>query len=65
MFKLLQDDQFQHMASVLASWMDNDEDGCVDNPSVLTKLLEKFEEYGVEVQPAILGPGNQLTVANS
>ena len=53
------------MASVLASWMDNDEDGCVDNPSVLTKLLEKFEEYGVEVQPAILGPGNQLTVANS
>ena len=59
MFKLLQDDQFQHMASVLASWMDNDEDGCVDNPSVLTKLLEKIEVSEVlKVQPAILGPGN-------
>ena len=54
------------MASVFASWMDNDEDGCVDNPSVLTKLLEKIEVSEVlKVQPAILGPGNQLTVANS
>merc|ERR1719312_1118564 len=26
------DAQFQHVASVLAEWLDNDEDGCVDNP---------------------------------
>merc|ERR1711970_842023 len=33
------DVQFQHVASVLAEWLDNDEDGCVDNPLVLTKLV--------------------------
>ena len=30
--------KFQHMASVFAEWMDNDGDGCVDNPLVLTKV---------------------------
>jgi len=32
--------KFQHIASVFAEWMDNDGDGCVDNPLVLTKLLQ-------------------------
>jgi len=45
------------MASVLASWLDNDDDGCADTPEVLAKLLEKFNHYGMEVQPAILAPG--------
>merc|ERR1711997_215968 len=35
------DAKFQHAASVLAEWLDNDEDGCVDNPTVLTALLAK------------------------
>ena len=49
------------MASVLASWLDNDEDGCADNPTVLVKLLEKFDDDGIEVQPAILAPGTNKT----
>ena len=45
--------QFQHAASVLAAWLDNDGNGCVDNPSVLTKLTEKTDS----VQAAIVVPG--------
>jgi hypothetical protein len=32
--------KFQHAASVLAEWLDNNEDGCVDNPIVVTKFLQ-------------------------
>ena len=46
--------QFQHAASVLAEWLDNDEDGCVDNPSVLVKLLEKSDQQ----QASVVVPGN-------
>ena len=35
----ISDAKFQHVASVLAEWLDNDEDGCVDIPTVLAKLL--------------------------
>ena len=45
------------MASVLASWLDNDEDGCADNPTVVGKLLEKFNSDGVQVQAAIIAAG--------
>ena len=31
----VQDAEFQHGASVLAEWLDNDEDGCVDTPEVM------------------------------
>ena len=47
------DAKFQHAASVLAEWLDNDEDGCVDNPSVLTALLAKHNGD----QTAIVSPG--------
>ena len=45
------------MASVLASWLDNDEDGCADNPKILAKLLEKFNINGVQTQAAIIAAG--------
>ena len=31
----------QHVASVLAELIDNDNDGCADDPNVLAKLLSK------------------------
>ena len=37
----------------MASWLDNDGDGCVDNPTVLTKMLEKVNND----QAAIIAPG--------
>ena len=51
------DAQFQHVASVLAEWLDNDEDGCVDNPTVLTKLTERQDWGDKMVQAAIVVPG--------
>ena len=49
--------QFQHTASVLAAWLDNDGDGCVDNPTVVTKLSEKSDKG----QASIVVPGNEGT----
>ena len=37
-----QDAEFQHGASVLAEWLDNDEDGCVDTPEVLLAAILIF-----------------------
>ena len=51
------DAQFQHVASVLAEWLDNDEDGCVDNPTVLTKLTERQDWGDKMVQDSIVVPG--------
>ena len=49
--------QFQHAASVLAELLDNDGDGCVDNPTVLTKLTEKTDVDKLLVQASIVMPG--------
>ena len=35
------DAKFQHIASIMAEWLDNDEDGCVDTPVILNYLLNK------------------------
>jgi len=52
------DSDFQHVASVMAEWLDNDEDGCVDNPLALTKFLAN------KPQPTIMVPGTgDLSVA--
>ena len=33
--------KFQHIASIMAEWLDNDEDGCVDTPIILKYLVDK------------------------
>merc|ERR1711934_1056190 len=35
------DAKFQHVASIMAEWLDNDEDGCVDPPVILKHLVGK------------------------
>ena len=37
------DAKFQHVASIMAEWLDNDEDGCVDTPVILKYLADKKE----------------------
>merc|ERR1712198_58274 len=37
------DVKFQHVASIMAEWLDNDEDGCVDTPVILKYLADKKE----------------------
>ena len=38
------DAKFQHVASIMAEWLDNDEDGCVDTPVILKHLVGKTSE---------------------
>ena len=40
---------------MLAEWLDNDEDGCVDNPTVLTKLLEKVDNAQASIVVTVNG----------
>jgi len=35
---VVNDAKFQHTCSVIAAWMDNDQDGCVDIPAIVPKL---------------------------
>merc|ERR1719341_658890 len=37
------DAKLQHAASIMAEWLDNDEDGCVDTPVILKHLVGKEE----------------------
>ena len=32
--------KFQHTCAVLAAWLDNNQDGCTDNPQILGSLVE-------------------------
>ena len=48
-------EKLNHVASVLAELLDNDEDGCVDDPAVLNKLLEAQDGY----RAAVLLPNNE------
>ena len=37
------DAKFRHVASIMAEWLDNDENGCVDTPIILKHLVGKEE----------------------
>jgi len=56
------DKKFQHVASVLASWLDNDQDGCVDNPLVVAKMLSGNSKP-VALAPGTSEPSNQAMEA--
>ena len=45
------DAKFQHIASITAEWLDNDEDGCVDTPAILKYLADKQEPSYVVIKP--------------
>ena len=45
------------MASVLAAWLDNDQDGCVDNPKVLKSILQTKGAYGTQPKSSVIVPG--------
>jgi len=43
--------KFQHVCAVLAAWLDNDQDGCTDNPKILPKLVNQNPRPVVVVLP--------------
>merc|ERR1719150_1102004 len=45
------DAKLQHIASITAEWLDNDEDGCVDTPAILKYLADKQEPSYVVIKP--------------
>ena len=55
---VVQDAEFQHGASVLAEWLDNDEDGCVDTPEVMLAgflMLSSSDLLKIIMSVSILG----------
>ena len=55
---------------MLAEWLDNDRDGCVDTPAVLAKLLETEDigqQYGVQwpARPAFIFPSTTQARASN
>ena len=36
--------KLQHVASILAELLDNDNDGCADDPNILVKLLKPLDK---------------------
>jgi hypothetical protein len=53
--------KFQHVASVLADWIDNNEDGCADTPAILKTLLP---ENGTPFGVVVTHDGNTLDILN-
>merc|ERR1712179_599408 len=45
----ISDTKFQHVASVLAEWVDNNEDGCVDTPIVQQYMVTLNDGYKAAV----------------
>ena len=49
-------DKLNHVASIMAELLDQDSDGCVDDPNVLRNILEKWKADGsnIKVQAAMV-----------
>ena len=56
--------KLNHAASVMAELLDQDGDGCADDPNVLRNILTKVtNKYGRNIRPSLLLPNKSATGA--
>ena len=56
--------KLNHVASIMAELLDQDGDGCADDPNVLRNILTKVtNKYGNNIRPSLLLPNKSATSA--
>ena len=56
-------DKLNHVASIMAELLDQDGDGCADDPNVLRNILTKVTKYGHAGRPSMILPNKSATKA--
>ena len=56
-------DKLNHVASIMAELLDQDGDGCADDPNVLRSILTKVTKYGHTGRPSMILPNGSATKA--
>jgi len=57
--------KLNHVASIMAELLDQDGDGCADDPNVLRNILTKVTKYGYTARPSLVLPNKSITMAAS
>ena len=57
--------KLNHVASVMAELLDQDGDGCADDPNVLRNILTKVTKHGMTGRPSLVLPNKSITMAAS
>ena len=55
--------KLNHVASIMAELLDQDGDGCADDPNVLRNILTKVTKYGHAGRPSMILPNKSATKA--
>ena len=55
--------KLNHVASIMAELLDQDGDGCADDPNVLRNLLTKVKKFGHVGRPGMVLPNKSVTDA--
>ena len=61
--KFKKSNKLNHVASVMAELLDQDGDGCADDPNVLRNILTKVTKHGMTGRPSLVLPNPSATTA--
>ena len=57
--------KLNHVASIMAELLDQDGDGCADDPNVLRNILTKVTKHGYTGRPSLVLPNKSASRATS
>ena len=55
--------KLNHVASIMAELLDQDGDGCANDPNVLRNILSKVTKHGITGRPSLVLPNKSATMA--